>query len=71
MLTREAWEESSESARGVSLRCLKPLGGPFVAGEGKAVFDKRLCRDRGKKITNKPGIFFLLLLFHNKILVLL
>lgn len=49
MLTREAWEESSESARGVSLRCLKPLDGTFVADEGKAVFDNRLCIKRRKK----------------------
>lgn len=48
MLTREAWEESSGSARGVSLRCRRPLAGTFVADEGKAVFDNRLCVERGK-----------------------
>lgn len=49
MLTREAWEESSESAPGVSLRCRKPLDGTFVADEGKAVFDNRLCIERRKE----------------------
>lgn len=34
--------ESSKSAPGVNLRCLKPLGGTFAPGEGKAVFDNRL-----------------------------
>lgn len=59
MLTREAWDESSESARGVSLRCRKPLGGTFVADEGKAVFDNRLCIERRKKkVADKPGNFF-------------
>lgn len=42
MLTREAWEESSESAPGVSLRFRKPLGGTFVADVGNPVFDNRL-----------------------------
>lgn len=71
MLTREAWDESSESARGVSLRCRKPLGGTFVADEGKAVFDNRLCIERRKKKWQINQEIFLLLLFQNKILVLL
>lgn len=49
MLTREAWVESSESAPGVNLRCRKPLGGTFAPGEGKAVFDNRLCIEGEKK----------------------
>lgn len=72
MLTREAWEESSESAPGVSLRCRKPLDGTFVADEGKAVFDNRLCIERRKKSGKYTRNFLLLLLlFQNKILILL